>query len=93
MSTHYGTYFIPICGAEVALECAAKYQWLRPIAASMYDPSDGGAEIESIRICVNGLDWVAIDEWPDQLVRDMKSEIAKEHRRDAEEFEHEEDAA
>jgi len=92
MKAHYGEYFIPVCGAEVKLDARVAYRWTPMIAASRDEPADGGAEIEVIHVEIN-LDWIEITDWRDELVAAIKSNIAKEHRRDVEEFEHEESEA
>jgi hypothetical protein len=79
---HYGTYKYWIGGTPVPLDTTVTYTWVPETSATRDQPAEGGPEIESIKICVD-LDFYELDDWSDELKRQICDRIRKEHREDA----------
>ena len=86
MSTHFGNYQFPICGTYIQLEVKATYQWTNVRPATRHEPADGGCEIEALEIYI-GDERVTIHDWPEEVVRDIRDAITREHSQEYEEGE------
>lgn len=64
---HSGTYFVPICGGEYKFDLDVRYDW-----------TDEGPELTSIRFCID-IDWHEMQEWPDELARQIGDQISRDH--------------
>lgn len=83
---HYGDYWLPLCGAEIFVELRVEYSWAPLRGATMWEPAEGGAEIEKVEALI-GDDRYELPDWPDEVDRAIKINIARERRMYEEEYE------